>query len=177
MQQNDEYRLDELLDKALATYTSQGPPLGLEARVLRRIQAGNIRRGWPVRRWVLVAAACCLLGGIDVWIRRATFPAPGLAPARIVLSNVTPQPTAPDMEDSKPLAGSIQRTRKRLPRHSLFPAPAALTHQERALMAFVNNATEQALQTFGPMQPIQIEPLNIDKIDVQPLPDRQADAQ
>jgi len=155
---NDEHRWDELIDRALADYTSPVPPLGLEARVLRRIRAGGAAERWSLWPWMVVAAACCLLAGVAVWILRA--PAP--APPRIVVSKMVPQPHG---ETSKLPIRTIQRRQKRL------PARAPLTREERALVAFVKSAPEQALRSFGPMQPIEIAPLSIDKIEVQPLPD------
>jgi len=147
--QEDKDRLDLLIDSALASYTSRSAPLGLEARVLRRIRTEGVGPGWPVWRWILVAAACCLLAGLAVWIRRAPAPAPVVQRSAV----------------SKPPVPTLQRRRA-------HPTASALTPQERALLTFVNDAPEQVLQMSGPMQPLEIEPLSIDMLDVQPLPDQ-----
>jgi hypothetical protein len=48
----------------------------------------------------------------------------------------------------------------------------ALTNQERALLAFARSAPEQAMRTFGQMQPNDVAPLSVDMIEIQPLPDQ-----
>jgi hypothetical protein len=56
-----------------------------------------------------------------------------------------------------------------VPKQAEFPIRAPLTHQERALMAFVSSAPDKALQALGETPPTKIEPLRIDGIQLQPL--------
>jgi hypothetical protein len=50
-----------------------------------------------------------------------------------------------------------------------FPIRTPLTQQERALVAFVRSAPNDALQAFGEMPQTKIEPLRIEEIRLQPL--------
>lgn len=159
-------RLDHLLDHALATYVDPGAQPGLESRVFRRVRAADVETRWSLRHWAPVAALGCLLAGVAVWHNRTLPP----APAGMVLNNASPRPEiAVNTQSSKSPIGPAHKHPDAIPKQAEFPIRAALTHQERALVAFARSAPEEALRTFGEMKPIEIEPLRIDKIQIQPL--------
>jgi hypothetical protein len=56
-----------------------------------------------------------------------------------------------------------------MPKQAQFPVRAPLTHEERALIAFVRSAPEEALEAFGQTLPNHIEPLRIEEIELHPL--------
>jgi hypothetical protein len=109
----------------------------------------------------------CLLAGIAIRNHRA--PAP--APSAIVRSQATGPPArAATIETAKPFRANPRITRRaKLPKEAQFPIRTPLTREERALMAFVRNAPEDAQQAFGETLPAEIEPLRIEEIQLQPL--------
>jgi len=165
----DEQRdpLDGLLDDALAAYVSQEPRPGLERRVLNGIGADGTRPRFPIFRWALpIVALGCLLAAIALWNHRA--PAP--APPEIARTEASPPPATATTEPAKPPRGQPRNARRaRVPKQAEFPIRAPLTHQERALVAFIRSAPDEALQAFGETPPTTIEPLRIDEIQLQPL--------
>ena len=160
--------LEHLLDDALATYVNRDPRPGLERRVLNRIRFEGARPRVPFLRWALpIAAVACLLAGNILWNHRAPAPAP---PA-LVRTEASPAPAITAItQPAKPLRSQPGNGRPaRTPKRTESPIRTALTHQERALVAFVRRAPDQALRAFGETQPVQIEPLRIDGMQLQPL--------
>jgi hypothetical protein len=166
--------LAHLLDDALATYANQNPRPGLEQRVLNRIRAEGAPRV-PLLRWALpVAAMGCLLAGIAVWNHRAPAPAPSerRTEASPPPANVaTTEPAKLLRRQPKKLLRRQPENvhRARVPKEPEFPIRTPLTHQERALVAFVRSAPNQALQVFGETPPTKTEPLRIEEIQLEPL--------
>ena len=70
--------LDKRLDEALADYAKPEIPLGLEQRVLNRIQAEGPVRRFISMRWALAAAAvaCLVILTVVFWTRRPLAPEP-----------------------------------------------------------------------------------------------------
>src|SRR5690242_14256340 len=79
--QNNELKLDYLLDSALSTYSAVDPRPGLESRILARVQASaqEVPAPWWGVRWLVAASA---VAGITVLVlsvllsRSARKPAP-----------------------------------------------------------------------------------------------------
>ena len=65
--------------------------------------------------------------------------------------------------------GGHPRKRKILPRLPQFPAPAPMTNEERALLAFVARAPKQAQEALIDAQQQSVEPIRIEEIKIQPL--------
>jgi hypothetical protein len=59
--------------------------------------------------------------------------------------------------------------RKALPRLPQFPAPAPVTNEERALLAFVTRAPKEAQAALIDWQQQSLEPIQIEEIKIQPL--------
>ena len=168
--------LNHFLDDALATYANQDPRPGLERRVLNLIRADGGSAWFPLLRWALpITALGCLLAGIALWNHGAPPP----APPDIVRTEASPLPAiAAITEPARRLPGHPRDTRHAMvpnarhanvPKQAEFPIRALLTHQERALVAFVRSTPDEALQAFGETRRMKIEPLRIDGIQLQPL--------
>jgi hypothetical protein len=159
--------LDHLLDGALATYSRQEPRPGLERRVLSRIHVEGARPRLFFLRWALpVAAVACLLAGIALWNRPTPAPAPWVP----VRNEATPPAAiAAIPSGAKRLRRQPTNGRRAAPKRTEFPVREALTHEERALVAFVRRTPDEAQRAFGETQPVQIEPLHIDEIQLRPL--------
>jgi hypothetical protein len=83
---------------------------------------------------------------------------------------IPPSAIAATKESSKP--PRPKRTiahRARMPKQAEFPVRTPLTHQERALVALVRSAPEELLRAFDGTPPIQIEPLQVEEIELRPL--------
>ena len=159
--------LDRLLDDALAAYVNQEPRPGLERRVLNRVRAEGARPRFAFLGWASPAAVLGCLLAVVLWNNRATVPA---AP-EMARAGVSPTPVVDAATESgKPLRRQPGNTRRAsVPKQAEFPVPTPLTRQERALVAFVSSAPDEALQTFGQPRPPEIEPLWIDEIELPPL--------
>jgi hypothetical protein len=59
--------------------------------------------------------------------------------------------------------------RKVLPRLPQFPAPAPVSDEERALLAFVTRAPKEAQEALIDAQQHSAEPIRIEEIKIQPL--------
>ncbi|HKD78595.1 MAG TPA: hypothetical protein VKH81_02825, partial [Candidatus Angelobacter sp.] len=60
--QNDDKRLDDLLDSGLSAYSAVEPRPGLEARILARTrEAGEPQARWWSVRWVVAGAVAMML--------------------------------------------------------------------------------------------------------------------
>jgi hypothetical protein len=65
----------------------------------------------------------------------------------------------------------VHRPHKRqaLPRLPQFPAPAPVTNEERALLAFVTRAPKEAQEALIDAPQLDVEPIRIEEIKIQPL--------
>jgi hypothetical protein len=163
MRNDERDSLESLLDNALASYSMQEPRPGLDRRVLHRIHsAAAPRLVFPRWTWAIPAAACLLWAGIH-WTRPVATP--GRAP-------VTHMAAARETTPAKPATPPIverPRERKSLPRLPQFPAPAPVTNEERALLAFVTRAPRQAQEALLDARQQSVEPIRIEEIKIQPL--------
>lgn len=147
---------DELLEKALSTYSSHEPLAGLEQRILQRVHSARPRR-WKLPAVILVAASLVLT--FALWRKPPQQPAVKRASAAL------PAPARPTTVQPVPRA-ALHRHRKHAPPRA-FPTPRPLSAQERALLAFVEKAPKEALiiKKHDPA----IEPIRMAEIKIEPL--------
>ena len=167
--------MDRLLDEALSSYASQAPRPGLEQRVLDRVhRAGRARRlAFPrFPRWAMAVGIAfgLLLAGIFLRPRRAK---PDGFRATRSMARIPAAAAARGQADARPLAARASKKKRRrapaLPRLPEFPTPAAITDEERALLALVAGAPREARDVFGEMRRRSAEPIRIEAIKIQPL--------
>jgi hypothetical protein len=154
---------DELLREALAGYSAPEPPLGMEQRVLHRIAAS---RRYPA--WRLPACAFAVLAAAVVLTVMLTPPhEDALTPLNA--------PVAPPVvvEASVPVADetAVKRVVKRHPvtRPREFPSRTPLTKEERALLALLSRAPDQAAEILVATEPTGITQLAIADLEIPPL--------
>jgi len=163
MSNDEQDKIETLLDGALASYSRQEPRPGLERRVLDRIHAHAApRTAFPRWAWAIPVAACLLWAGI-LWTRHVA------PPARASVTHVAAaRATAPPSAET-PRAVNRPRKSKALPKLPQFPAPAPVTNEERALLAFVTRAPKEAQEALMDAPQQSVEPIRIEAIEIQPL--------
>ena len=163
MRNDERDNIESLLDDALASYSRQEPRPGLEQRVLDRIQAdASPRLVFPRWAWVIPAAACLLWAGV-LWTRHAA------TPVRVQPAHVTVARAIPPSRQETPRIVHRPHKRQALPRLPQFPAPAPVTNEERALLAFVTRAPKEAQAALIDAPQLDVEPIRIEEIKIQPL--------
>lgn len=131
------------IDEALRAYVDRPVPLGLEGRILRRVQ----RRVWVWPALGFAAAACCATG---LWMVRAPVVRPAVRyPARTVLVRNDAAPVIPK---------SVPVRRKR-----------RLQFEANALWRFSQEHPEAAYELTVVREPGPIPPLQIEPIFIEPL--------
>ena len=143
--------IDRVLDEALAGYSKAEPLAGLEQRVLQRVQAEGRRRGIAWWHWATAAtmAAAAVLVATP-WVRTA--------PETLQVAVIPPHP--PQIAAARVVANPAHGTA--LPKRREFPTRAPLTPGERALLAFVANAPDEARYLHSRLdEPIQVAELKI----------------
>ena len=157
--------LDRLIDGALASYTDAEPLAGLEARVVGRVRVARARRRWLAWGMGAAVAASVVIVVIVSRVQEHGIPKP-IDMTRIIAP-------APPLEAVREPAIAVkhawtpkrERRRSSLPKLEQFPAMAASTPEERALVALVQEDPEEAQEVLaannGPIriQTIQIPPL------------------
>jgi hypothetical protein len=150
--------IDRLLDEALARYSTAEPLAGLEQRVLQRVQVSGGRLGtvwWKLALAVSVAAAAF---AVVLWMRTA--------PAALRVAVTPPHPPQIAAVPEVPLPVITRPARRTaLPKRREFPTPAPLTPGERALLAFVANAPDEARMFHSRLD----EPIQVGELKVMPL--------
>lgn len=108
--------------------------------------------------WTIPAAACLIaLATAAVWFLHAppqlaiAQPAPPAVPASAFIASAAPAPPAPTRPHRHHVTAAV--TEHRLPKLDTFPAPAPLTSQEQALVAFAHNAPPVVRQAVIRSQP------------------------
>jgi hypothetical protein len=151
--------LDALLSESLASYSAVEPRAGLAQRVVSRVRK-------PVVPWWWIgvpAVAAIAVVAVAFVARWEPVPLPVVQRAPVV---VTAAP--PPVE----VARSIQparRKRRVAEKQSVFPMPAPLTGEERALLALVQRDPAAAVQISLDMQKQNSEPIEIASITIAPL--------
>ena len=162
---NTRDELDRLIDGALASYADAEPLAGLEDRVVNRVRVVGARRrifGWGMG---LAVAAAVVVVGIGIRTEQRTVPKPA-AVARG--TNVAP-PVAAIQRAMRIPARVRARRPKPLPKLKQFPAPAPMTAEERAFVAFVQRDPNEAQRTFAVLRKRADEPIEIQPIQIAPL--------
>ncbi len=162
--------LDDLLDRALRSYSAGEPLDGLEGRVLARV-AGNKRRAV---HWNWIAAAVCLVmvvGGVRV----ETAPSRSrLSRVAVVEKNSGGLEASAPTTSAKPIVSVHRLSRDReeavARRHKM-----QLTREEVLLARFVAADPEQAAKQFASLNeyvqrdvtvaPLAVEPIKIEEIE------------
>lgn len=158
---NEGNYLDNLLDVALASYTGE-PRAALDARIIQHVRAAQRRRRWMWGSWAALPAACLAIGMV-VWTRDE--PAPEARKA-VQIKASAPVVIARSRERQKPV--------RALPKRAQFRSREPLTRRERGLVVFARSAPEEAQRMTEDMRPIEIEPLQVGDLRVQPLPEEEA---
>jgi hypothetical protein len=182
----DDRDLDELLDRALASYADAEPDPSLRARVMARTAEAPARRTWRIAWLAATACAAAILlafllypahraaqnravQGRAIQNRAVNAPATPIAP---------PQPPAASARLDRTLTHStpphvVATTRHRYyrtepPPRSISRAPAPLTEEEAILLRFAQQHPEQARQVLSPppsgllhTDPVIIAPIQI----------------
>jgi hypothetical protein len=156
--------MDELLDEALKNYAAVEPRIGLEGRVLARLEAEREKPAGRAWRWVPAATAVAAALGIALLLSvppaQAPAPLPTVATeARLpmvgsvrprVLSQGTRKPHRwshghPAINGSalRPLEAKV--IAETLPKRDRFPTPAPLSDQEQMLAFYVQQFHREAI--------------------------------
>ncbi len=143
--------LDGILDDALASYTLREPRAGLSARILARVRAEDTAPRWS---WLRFAAAGLALAGLVVAIemRQSETPLP------IRVQKADPVAIVPVVRTVKPHR-AVQRS----------PRRESLTREQRALLAFAQQAPSAALELAQPDKPLEIEAINMQPLQIDSL--------
>lgn len=147
---------DRVLAEALAQYVNAEPMAGLEQRVLQRVRSeGRRRLVWRPVWWPGSLAAGAAVAGLlaVLWIRTA--------PETLNVRVVAPRP--PQIVVAAEVPKSARR--RALPKRRVFPTPAPLTRDERALLAFAAHAPDLARDLSRRID----EPIQITEIKIAPL--------
>jgi hypothetical protein len=164
MSNEERNHIDSLLDNALASYAKQEPRPGLERRILDRIHADPAPR-FTFPRWIwAIPAAACLLLAVVFWTQHTGRPEQP-RPAQVTRAIALPRPATPE---TSPIVNR-RRKRKILPKLPQFPAPAPVTNEERALLAFAARAPKEAQESLIEAEQQSVEPIRIEEIKIQPL--------
>ena len=153
-----EQELDRLLDAALPGYLAK-PPVGIERRIVARVQACQPRL-WP---WAAGMAAAAALF-VAVLLPRPA--ANGIAPPPLLAQ----APSAPSVHIAPSVRVTHKPARHRLPSRRNLP----LTRRENALIQFAEINPELARQVLveGPEKmaaPLDLQPLAFEPITIEPL--------
>ena len=156
--------LDQLIDTALERYSSAEAPVGLEDRVLRRIDSSRRRRRWV---WAAaVPALAALILAIPVLPTRHRPVEKRIIPEDRHALEVRgrPAPVAPVSFKPRPAAAH----HRRLPKGQIFPTPAPITPEERALLALAQLHPDTA-RALADSQKLNAELIEIPPIEIIPL--------
>jgi hypothetical protein len=187
---SDKRDLDELLDRALASYVDQEPDPSLRTRVFARINeaAPPLRRMWPFG-W-LAAAACTAAVLFAFLLHPADRTVPNQAANAPAIASAPPQTPAASAKLDHTLTHSAHprivaasrrgyNNRKAAPyRPSISLGSAPLTEEEMILLRFAQQNPEQARQVLSPPPsgPLHTDPLVIAPIQIADLSGSQSDA-
>ncbi len=163
----DEQELDRLIEGALTQYTAAAPLDGLEQRVLGRV-SGSRQSRW--RGWHIALASAAALAAAIILVIHADERAQ-TGPPRV--AGVI-QPRAAITETSarmRPVRAARTRPRRLIerPRLPQLPSPAALTAEERSLLAFITVHPDQAGGLADALRDSAAE-LSFPALDIEPLP-------
>jgi len=144
--------IDQIVEEALARYSSAEPLAGLEERVLQRVRAAGARPAFRLWHWALAACVPAAAGVALIAVLWLRTPPHGLG-----VTIATPPPPR--------IAAIPYAPRPTLPKIRKLPAPAPLTAQERALLTFATRWPDQAYD----LQRRIDEPVRIEEIKITPI--------
>jgi hypothetical protein len=154
--------VESILDAALREYSRQEPRVGIEQRILRRIEtAPPTRRSWWWLGWVFAMIVLTVL--VLRMGRTKVEPLPPPISAEGRKPRAIPPPPSP----APAVAVKAKARHRQLPKLGKFPGPEALTEEERALLRFVQSQPDEArkaLSTSAQLEEIKIEPLKIEPL-------------
>jgi hypothetical protein len=151
--QNEERKLDDLLDSALSAYSQVEPRSGLEARILARVRDSveqSPARWWTVRWLVAGTVAIVALVLIVLFLR------PVQKPAQVEVQRTNPPAIQPQPESNRMTAkdapgrkerrqhhGQPQQELARRDRPSVFPTPMGLSEQDKLMIAYLEQTPKE----------------------------------
>jgi hypothetical protein len=168
--QNDERKLDDLLDSALASYSSVEPRPGLEGRILARIHdaAEQPQVRWWNTRWFWAGSAIAALVVVIAMLamRQGTIAPPEkmIVQTPPTRSRPQPQPAVQNVGQEK-IAKHMTAPQRHLAvlknaslplqqRPQIFPTPTPLSEQERMLLSYyVRTPREELIAQSHPEEP------------------------
>ncbi len=173
----DDNRLDRLIDAAVATYADPEPAFGLEARLMARIDAererGRRRWRWLWTGGALTAAVCTVLL-IALW--RTSYPptAPPTTarierPDAVVPARKSVSPPGKPASVLRRNASLPTAARSASPKLEVFPMPAPLTDEERALAELAAQNSGVQIQDLIPGEQPADAPIDIAAISIPPI--------
>lgn len=154
--QNDERKLDDLLDSALASYSAVEPRPGLEGRILARIQdaAEQPQARWWSTRWLWVGAVGA---AIVVIVLSVLFSRPVEKQQQVQVHKERPavSDAQPDHRvatnpprvhrENRPHRAETHLELARRDRPAVFPTPTGLSEQEKLMLAYVAQTPKEEL--------------------------------
>jgi len=163
MPENNERRMDELLDSVLSVYSAVEPRPGLEARVLSHVQeaANRQARSWNVR-WLMTGAVATAIAAI---VLSVLFSRPVRKPQVEQVRRDIPssnQLQAGNSHQTPAVGNNRQATRApvarketrpeyqreelaRNDRPPVFPTPTGLSEQEKLLLSYLAQTPKEEL--------------------------------
>lgn len=178
MTHHEPNQLDQLIDRALASYVEDQPSPHLEHRVLEHIHHATNRRR---RIWQLALATPLLAASVILLVFRhadETLPAP---PPIASIPAAVPAPPAPTATASIAPPRMTKRTHHAAPATKepatylslSIPAPAlaALAHQkpEQLQALFAKPDLQAKQEELAPVTPVTIDDIDIKPIGTEPL--------
>ncbi len=149
--------LDDILQKALTSYSAAEPLTGLEERILARVRSTRVRRGTGLWAWAaLVLTLACFF-----WVASQHEPAV-VAPVRVQMArNVRPEkPAVAVLRPVRLVRRGVKKNR--------------LSREEAALVRYVSADPDGAAKEFAALnefvnrdlavKPLVLEPIKIESL-------------
>lgn len=171
---DDKDQFERWIDEGARRYVAAEPPLGMEARVLARLEERQRRRvGW--RPWMFaIPVAAVLLVAAGLSLREKTRP----QPAAPQVSTAAPQTAAPAPPIRIPTAAPRQPASRaakavaRAQKPQQFPSPEPPSQQERLLARLAQDraATTVVAGTAKAQENVVISRITIAPVEIPLLP-------
>jgi hypothetical protein len=169
-------RLEDLLDRAIAEYVATEPNPELERRVLDYALNHSARTGTIWHRPLIssLSAAGVVVAAVILWLGHqsrqpiTTIYGPEASP----IQSAPLKSAAPPTPRLAPVALERQprhQVNRALPKREVFPTPAPLSREERALLAYAERPPKEIppelINTDRPIVPIRIAAIQIKPLD------------
>jgi hypothetical protein len=177
----DDNNLDRLIDAALSTYADPGPASGLEARLRSRLMTQiEAERETGTRRWRwlwaggALAAAVCTVLLIAPWRSSHPHAAPPTTarierPDAVVSARKNVSPPGKPASVLRRNASLPTAAHSAPPKLEVFPMPAPLTGEERALAELAAQNSGVQIQNLLPVEQPADAPIDIAAIAIPPI--------